>query len=142
MIQQLSLSNYPEVLELWELVGLNPRVDGRDHPDRVKEQLESGNVTLLGKFDNNKLIGVVLVTHDERKGWINRLAVHPANQNQGIGKELVLAAEEHLLNDKQIEVYSALIFEDNTTSKLCFHNAGYTNWEEVSYFSKRVKPGS
>jgi RimJ/RimL family protein N-acetyltransferase len=142
VIQELSLSQYPDVLELWEKVGLNPRVEGRDHPDFVKDQLETGNVVLLGKIIDNKLIGAVLVSHDERKGWINRLAVNPANQKQGIGKELLTAAEEYLLTEKKIEVISALIFNDNIASKQCFKSNGYINWEEVCYFSKRVRPES
>ncbi len=142
VIQKLSLAHYSDVLELWEKVGLNPRVDGRDHPDLMKDQLKTGNVILLGKYENNRLIGVVLVSHDERKGWINRLAVNPADQNQGIGKELLLAAEEYLLTEKRIEVFGALIFKDNITSKHCFESNGYENWEEVCYFSKRLRPES
>ena len=139
MIQQLTMLHYSEVLELWKQVGLDPRGEGRDNPDIMKVQLKSENVVLLGKFISKALVGVVLVTHDNRKGWINRLAVHPDNQKRGIGKELLLAAEDYLLKEKGIEVYSALIFRENVTSKQCFHGAGYKQWEEVCYFSKRLR---
>ncbi len=142
VIQQLSISKYAEVLDLWKVLGLEPRVDGRDHPDHMDDQLQSGNVVLLGKIIADQLVGVVLVTHDNRKGWINRLTVHPDHQNQGIGKELLIAAEAYLLSRKGIEVYSALIFNDNSASKRCFQNAGYIHWEEVGYYSKRVSPES
>ena len=138
MIQKLSLARYADVLELWEEVGLKPRVEGRDHPDQMKNQIESSNVVLLGKLVSEKLVGVVLVSHDNRKGWINRLTVHPDYQNQGIGKELLLAAEEYLFDEEGIEVYSALIFDDNLVSKQCFIGAGYKQWEKVCYFSKRM----
>lgn len=104
--------------------------------------MKSGNVVLLGKLLSDKLVGVVLVTHDNRKGWINRLAVHPDNQKQGIGRELLIAAEEYLQKERGIEVYSALIFQNSLASKQCFLGAGYTEWEEICYFSKRLSNNS
>jgi RimJ/RimL family protein N-acetyltransferase len=136
------MSHYSDVVELWRQVGLDPRVEGRDNPDHMENQLETGNVVLLGKFIANSLVGVVLITDDNRKGWINRLAVHPNNQKRGIGKELLIAAEDYLHKEKGIEVYSALIFRDNVVSKQCFHSVGYEQWEEVCYFSKRLRDKS
>ncbi len=141
MIKKLTITDYEEVVNLWQKSGLDIREKGRDHPARVQEQLESGNVALLGKVINKVIIGIVLVSHDNRKGWINRLAVQPSNRNEGIGKELLAAAEKYLL-DRGIEVFGALIFSDNISSRRLFESSEYEQWEEVKYYSKRMRADS
>ena len=71
-IQKLTMEHYHDIIKLWELVDIEARVEGRDKPERMEEQLESGNILLLGKILNERLIGILLVSHDERKGWLNR----------------------------------------------------------------------
>ena len=142
MIRRLDIESYPEVIELWKKSGLEVRLNGRDSPENIKKQITSGNVILLGKFKNLNLLGVVLITHDERKGWINRLAVDPENQNKGIAKELISSAEKILFEEKGIEVYCALVSKGNLISEDLFEGIGYEKWEEIYYFSKRIRPDS
>jgi len=40
-----------------------------------------------------KYIGSALITHDGRKGWINRVVVLPEHRNKGIARKLVEAGE-------------------------------------------------
>ena len=141
-IQKLTIQNYPDIVKLWQEAGMEFRMKGRDHPKRIEKQLETENVIFLGKVIERRLVGFILVTHDERKGWLNRLVVHPNYRHQGIAKELISAAEEYLLREKGIEVYSALIYRDNEASISVFRASGYEQWDEVSYFAKRVKPSS
>jgi len=137
MIRKLTIANYLEVVKLWEKLGLEIRLNGRDHPDQMKKQLKSDNVVLLGKFVNDILIGVVLVTHDGRKGWMNRLAVNPKYQRKGVAKELISSAERLLFEEFRIEIFGALVSKENLKSDYFFTSVGYEKWEEISYFSKR-----
>ena len=139
MIKRLSIEDYDEIIELWQAAGLSFREKGRDHREAIQKQLESDNVVFFGKIEDERIVGVVLVSHDQRKGWINRIAVHPLKRRQGIGKELLIATEDYLKNEEGIEIFGALIFADNFESIQLFENCNYEKWDEVQYFSKRIR---
>jgi len=104
-------------------------------------QLENGEQVILGCQSGEQLLGVIVVTHDGRKGWLNRLAVDPAYRRQGIGITLIAAAEEHLQN-QGIRVFAALIYADNRPSVATFDRAGYECNPDVLYYSKRLDSGA
>jgi len=139
-VRELKIEDYPAILSLWESAGLSFRPNGRDHPDRLAEQLTSGHVFMLGLcLTEERLVGVVFVSHDERKGWINRLAVDPLYRNRGYGQVLIEACERKLLS-LGINVFSALISEENCPSRALFEKCGYSYLPEITYYSKRKHP--
>ncbi len=140
MIKELRIEDYPKIKALWKIAGLPTKSEGRDHPDRIKDQIESKNAFLLGEIDNEELIGVVFVTHDTRKGWINRLAVLPQYHGRGIAQQLIKEAEDRLFQVNGIEVFCTLIFSDNSESISLFEKVGYEFWNDVRYYSKRKRP--
>jgi len=142
MIRKLTINDYPNVVELWRNTGLEIRLNGRDNPNQIEKQLKSENVILLGKFGGGVLLGVVLVTHDGRKGWMNRLAVNPDYQRKGVAKELIISTEKLLFEEIGIEIYSAIISKENLKSDNFFESIGYEKWDKIYYFSKRVRPDS
>ena len=142
MIRKLTIEDYPDVVQLWKKVGLEIRLNGRDHLDQMEKQLKSDNVVLLGKYSSNTLLGVVLISHDGRKGWLNRLAVNPEYQRKGVAKELIFSAEIFLFEEFGIEIYGALVSKENRESVRLFEGVRYEKWEEISYFSKRVRNDS
>lgn len=135
-IRQLGPADYDRVADLWRRAGLPFRTTGRDSKEAFSRQLSSGIQTILGCVKDSELIGVIVATHDSRKGWINRLAVDPAWQRQGIGSLLIEAAEDEL-KQQGIQVIAALIFETNLRSIAAFENAGYEADKRILYFSKR-----
>ena len=137
-IRRLALADHARVLDLWKRAGLHTiRPTGRDAPDAFAAQLAQRGTCLLGLEDEDgSLLGVVLATHDGRKGWINRLAVDPSCRRQAHGRALVAAAERHLENEG-IRVIAALVEEDNASSLAFFQAAGYRLGREVRYLSKR-----
>ncbi|MHA1942095.1 MAG: GNAT family N-acetyltransferase [Candidatus Hodarchaeales archaeon] len=141
MIKRLTITDYEEIVNLWQVAGLAIREKGRDHPDKLQEQLQSDKVVILGKIIDERIVGIVLISHDNRKGWINRLAVHPMNRQKGIGRELLSTAED-LLKKKGIEIFGALILSDNLESIRLFENSDYIKLEHVNYFSKRMREDS
>lgn len=140
VIKKLDIEDYPKIQELWELSGLSWRPDGRDHPEKIALQMERKNIFFMGAVKDNDLLGVIMVSHDGRKGWINRLAVHPDHRHKGIAQKLLEAAEDQLLKTEGIEVCSALIFDDNKPSLSLFEKVGYESWINVRYYSKRKRP--
>jgi ribosomal protein S18 acetylase RimI-like enzyme len=140
VIRKLDIEYYPKIQELWKLAGLSWRPDGRDRPERISIQMENKQIFFLGMVKDDNLLGVILVSHDGRKGWINRLAVHPEHRHKGIAQKLLEVAEDHLLQTEGIEVCSALIFDENKPSLSLFEKAGYESWTNVLYYSKRKRP--
>lgn len=136
-LQKLGPGDFDAILELWQRSGLSTfRPQGRDSREAFTRQMKDGLQTALGLVHQDQLLGVVLITHDGRKGWINRLAVDPAHRGQGYGKKLILAAEQ-TLKAQNIHVIAVLVKRENQTSMALFKKAGYQVAEDICYLSKR-----
>lgn len=130
-------SDHPRLLALWEAAGLHSKPEGRDSLPAFERQMVGGMVIPIGvETEEGKLVGVVLASHDGRKGWINRLAVHPDYRRRGIAKTLITAAEE-ALRERGFQIFSALIEPGNDVSLALFQSAGYEEWPGMHYVSKR-----
>ena len=123
-IRPLRLSDYDAIVRLAASSGLPLRLRGRDSRASFARQLRSNRTEYLGAFEGDRLIGVVLGTHDSRKGWVNRLAVHPAYRRRGIATRLVRACER-ALRAHGIAMFAALIDRDNGSSEDFFRSLGY-----------------
>lgn len=80
---------------LWAAAGLRPgRVPIADQLDEV---LRHGpDLALVAPAGEDALAGSLLGAFDGRRGWVNRLAVHPERQGQGVGGALLDAFEARL----------------------------------------------
>lgn len=136
-IRRLRLSDHPVFLQLLDVSGLPPRRGGRDSRAAFARQLRSNRAWYLGAFDGEKLVAAVLGTHDTRKGWINRLAVHPAYRRQGIAARLVKACERSL-RSAGIEMFAALIEHGNEGSVAFFRSLGYETFD-LTYARKKLR---
>jgi ribosomal protein S18 acetylase RimI-like enzyme len=128
----------PAVLTLWEQAGLDNRPIGRDAPEALTQQLGAmGRHFWLAELDG-RIVGAVLGTHDSRKGWINRLAVHPDFRRRGLARALLARVEQSLAEDG-IEIFTALIDSENEASCRAFESTGYEEYP-VHYFRKLLRP--
>ncbi len=140
MIRELGVRDYDAIFALWKRSGLSSlRPEGRDSREDFTRQMATGVQTVLGLEADGQLIGVVVTSHDGRKGWINRLAVDPGHQRRGLGIRLVGAAET-LLRSQGIRVIAVLIEGDNEPSIALFKRAGYLLARDIVYMSKRDSP--
>jgi ribosomal protein S18 acetylase RimI-like enzyme len=137
-IRELGIADYEALLALWQASSLHTlRPHGRDSRAAIARQLATGVMTVLGLEVDAALVGAVLVTHDSRKGWINRLTVHPLHRRRGYGS-LLVAGAERVLRDLGITVIAVLIEADNDASLSLFRSAGYAEtFGGVHYLSKR-----
>lgn len=136
-IRRLRLADYPAMIEIFHVCGLTPRVRGRDSRRNMARQLRARGNVFLGAFDGGRLVGTVLATHDTRKGWINRLAVLPDYRHRGIAEALVRAAERGL-RSRGMEIFAALIEEDNVTSQALFRKLGY-DAQAIAYYRRKLR---
>ena len=127
----------PALLELWRMAGLSIRPQGRDAPEALRRQIEAMGRHFWLAEDGGEVVGTVLGTHDSRKGWINRLAVHPAYQRAGLAAALMERVEQSLAEDG-LEIFAAMVEEDNEVSRRFFERLKYELFP-VYYFRKRLR---
>jgi len=134
-LRHLTVDDYDAIIRLWKEAGLESvRLQGRDSHDAFAAQLAAGQ-RVIGLEDAGQLIGAVLVTHDTRKGWINRLAIHPDHRRKGYATELIAAAEREL-REMVFRIFAVLIEADNNPSQELFAQEGYKA-HDIVYMSKR-----
>lgn len=139
VLRRLKPDDYLALLELWTAAGLPYKPHGRDSRAAFERQLALPQIAFLGLFDGDRMIGTSLVTHDGRKGWINRVAVHPDYRRRGLAVRLIRASEEWLASCG-IGIFACLIEGYNDPSRATFQAAGYELFEGVAYFTRRVDP--
>jgi ribosomal protein S18 acetylase RimI-like enzyme len=135
-IRNLAIEDYDGMIQLWLRADLPIRIKGRDSKSAIESQMRSSPDFFIGAFEKSSLIGVVVVSSDGRKGWINRLAVDPGYRGKGIAKSLVAEAEK-VLRKQGMQVFSTLIEDSNIASKGLFRKCGYVEYKDIMYFSKR-----
>ncbi len=129
--------DHARLIALWKAAGLETKPQGRDSLDAFEHQLALGTQRVIGvENETGELVGAVISTHDGRKGWINRLAVHPDYRRQGMALVLIRAAEA-ALREQGITIVAALIEPGNDASVALFEKAGYLDWPGMHYVSKR-----
>ena len=89
--------------------------------------------------ERGNIIGIVLGSHDGRKGWINRLAVVPEHRRRGIAAALVRACER-ALDAHGIEIVAALVEPSSRESAALFEELGYREDVPVRYFRRLSRP--
>ena len=132
----MTLDDYDAVTRLWTDAGLPYHPLGRDRPEKMRVEMERGTAVFLVAEAGGEVVGVVLGTHDGRRGWINRLAVAPAYQRRGIAGRLVREVESRV-DALGIEIVAALVDSENEASLEFFRAIDYVHGTEIEYVSKR-----
>ncbi|MGM0484096.1 MAG: GNAT family N-acetyltransferase [Candidatus Krumholzibacteriota bacterium] len=140
IIREFRPDEYDSLTGMWSASGLSFKPSGRDRRERLISELRDGPGTLLVAEVDGDIAGSVLVTHDGRKGWINRLAVLPGLRRRGIARRLVEEAQRRL-DQAGIEITAVLIEGDNPESRNLFRKLGFAEHGDIVYFSRRKHPG-
>ncbi|UCC12670.1 MAG: GNAT family N-acetyltransferase [candidate division WOR-3 bacterium] len=138
-VRNLHIDEYDILIRIWDTAGLPSKPKGRDSREHIAREIQEGSGFFLVAELGGKIIGSVFGTSDGRKGWINRLAVLPEYQRQGIGHVLVREAEKRLY-DAGIEIIACLIENWNAVSLQAFERMGYVRHDDIIYFTKRRSP--
>lgn len=131
--------DYTTLTDIWEKASLPYKPKGRDSRESIEQEIKLGCNQFLFAVINKKNVGAILVTHDGRKGWINRVAVIPEFRGKGVARKLVEAGE-NWLDDQGIGIYTCLIEDYNQDSLKVFEKMGYVPFEGIHYLTKRKYP--
>ena len=137
-VRTAEAEDYDAIAAVWLAAGLPAKLRGRDGREAFIEQLGCFPTSYLVAEIDDRVVGVVLGTHDRRKGWINRLAVPPESRRRGIAARLITSCED-ALRAEGIEIIAVLIEEGNEASIRAFGHAGYRNDVPARYFRKRFR---
>ena len=94
MTAPLGLDDVPALVALWEACGLTRPWNDPQRDARLA--IAGATSTILGLYDGETLIAAVMVGFDGHRGWIYYLAVAPDRRREGLGRQLMDAAEAWL----------------------------------------------
>lgn len=119
MIVPLGFADIPPLVALWEACGLTrPWNDpGRD----ARRAIEGPTSTILGLRDGESLIASVMTGFDGHRGWVYYLAVAPDRRREGLGRQLMAAAEAWLRERGAPKLQ--LMVRDSNAAALDFYRA-------------------
>ncbi len=135
------MEDYDNVIELWRKAGLEHRPDGRDSREAISKQIDAYGNLLLVAEEGERIVGVVIGSHDHRKGLVNRLAVLPGSRRGGVAKALLDRLEKEFYNIG-IFVIAATIYQENSASAALAEHLGFKLFDNVKYYSKRLRDDS
>jgi ribosomal protein S18 acetylase RimI-like enzyme len=100
------------VIALWRSCGLLVEHNDPAADFRFARGRESSDV-LLGIGPEGRVIASAMVGHDGHRGWLYYVAVDPARRGQGLGRQIVEAAETWL-SERSVRKVQLLVRETNT----------------------------
>ena len=131
--------DYNTLINLWEAANLPFKPNGRDSEENIEKEVQNNICQFLFAKLGDEYIGSALITHDGRKGWINRVVVLPDHRNKGIARKLVEAGEQWL-KEQGIGIFACQIEGYNNDSFEVFKKMGYMPFEGIRYLTKRMHP--
>jgi ribosomal protein S18 acetylase RimI-like enzyme len=121
-VEELTANDVRAVTALWEEAGLTR--SWNDPESDYKRAMEGVTSTVLGLKGDGILVGTVMVGHDGPRGWVYYLAVRPNRQREGLGRELMAAAEEWLRQHGAVKV-NLMVRSENEATIHFYEQTGY-----------------
>ena len=131
-IRQFEWRDYDAVVAVWAAAGRDvvPRAELEAKLARDPELFLVAETHAEVAETHGEVAAVVMGTFDGRRGWILRLAVHPAHRRQGLATRLVDELEKRfgLLGCPRVNL---LVMPDNTAGLRFWQTLGYLPQPDV-----------
>ncbi len=88
-IRNYSDSDFPEIVRLWEMLGLGGAHRGDDKQVINRTIQMGGQLLLLMENDSNKIIGTSWLTVDGRRTYLHHFGIHTDYQGQQLANALL-----------------------------------------------------
>jgi N-acetylglutamate synthase len=124
--REFAINDYDVALQLWQRVEGLEIAEGDDRESMARFLKRNPGLSRVA-VDEGAIVGVVLCSHDGRRGHIYHLAVDPAYRRCGVGTRLL---EECLdgLRDVGVKRAIILVADDNPLGREFWKRSG---WEEI-----------
>lgn len=137
IIRLMSIDDYEKVYELWMScvgMGLNNLDDSREG---IEKFLQRNPDTCFVAETDNRIVGVIIVGNDGRRGYIYHTAVNPQYRKQGIAKSLVETAMT-ALQKNGINKVALVVFDRNEIGNDFWEKMGFTVRDDLIYRNKAL----
>lgn len=134
-IRPFTIEDKPALIELWKRCGITRPWNDPDKDIERKLAVQS-HMFLVGFVDDH-MVASVMAGYDGHRGWVNYLAVCPASQRRGYGRELMQYAE-NLLRQAGCPKINIQIRSDNEDVVDFYRSLDYT-MDEVVSMGKRLQ---
>ncbi|GAB2482833.1 GNAT family acetyltransferase [Comamonas humi] len=128
LIRPFAPADTEATVQLWQACGLT-RPWNDPYKDIARKLQVHPELFLVGTDEAGAVMASIMVGYDGHRGWINYLAVHPAQQRQGHARRLMERAEQLLAargcpklnlqiragNEAVIAFYASLGYADDRT---------------------------
>ena len=106
----------------------------------IEHKLKVNPELFLVGLVNDKIVATAMGGYDGHRGWVYYLAVNPAYQRQGYGKQMMKVIEEmlHVMGCHKINLQ---IREDNVDVVKFYESIGYEVEERVSMGKRLINDG-
>lgn len=133
-IRTMTTLDYDGVRELWSSIkGFAIRsID--DSREGIEKFLRRNPTTSVVAVDNGRIVGSILCGHDGRQGSLYHVCVHEDYRKHGIGKDMVLHAQE-ALKAEGISSVCLIAFTENNIGNEFWHHVGWKMREDCNYYS-------
>lgn len=121
-LRSASINDEKELTALWQACDLT--VSYNNTSDDFHFALNKAASDILVGTIHSQIVGSVMVGHDGHRGWIYYVAAHPDFQKQGIGRQMVKAAEAWL-NERDVKKLMLLVRETNTSVVNFYKHLGF-----------------
>ena len=135
-IRAFTLRDTESVIALWQATGLtkswnNPHLD-------IQRKLTVQPELFFVAVEGHDIVGTVMAGYDGHRGWLYYLASDPQRRGEGIGRALVTAAEDALLELGCPKV-QLMVHPDNDAVLGFYDSLGYERFD-TSTTGKRLIP--
>ena len=104
----------------------------------IERKLKVNPEMLLVGLQDGKVIASVMWGYEGHRGWVNYLAVDPAYQRQGLGRQMIEAVEKKLL-EKGCPKINIQIRGGNTGALAFYDKIGYKTEDRVSVGKRPIE---
>jgi ribosomal protein S18 acetylase RimI-like enzyme len=135
-IRTFQEADQASVIALWQSCGL---VVPHNNPQRdIQRKLAMGrDLFLVGEHEDG-IIATVMGGYEGHRGWVNYLAVAPANRGQGLGRTMMNKLEQRLLARACPKLN--LMVRDSNHEAIAFYQALGYQVDAVTSLGKRLIP--
>jgi ribosomal protein S18 acetylase RimI-like enzyme len=136
LIQPYAPEYESAVIGLWERCNLVRPVNNPEL-DIARKMKVNPELFLIGLM-NGKVVATAMGGYEGHRGWVNYLGVDPAQRKKGLGRRMMAAVEEKLL-EMGCPKLNLQVLVKNTEAMQFYERIGYKRDEVVS-MGKRLIP--